>query len=483
MLTELVIENVKAFGPRQVVPLAPITLILGPNSAGKSTLIQSINLLRQSLSQSDFGSELRLRGNLVDLGSFEGFVHRHKVDQSVVIGLTVKDSLLPFGVLGLIFTFNQDSDRTIVLDNVEFQSECDWDFGVSKSVLRRTLEVPTSKLINFFKSLDGNYSDRDVTTRVGDSEIEAVVQGPTTELTTILENYLKTPEGLRAKIFLRSRFPFAITGIGDHPSILATIGDEEYDFEIDLNFSKTLQKILDHYQGIWLGALNTWRGAVRKTTYLGPFRQLPERISIGTSERLRYTGLNGENVVNYLAQRPHLIPKVNVWFANLNIPYSIKVLPVQIIGLHHSQEDMNGLILTDEKSGVQVSMQDVGYGISQILPIIVESITSQNSTLLIEQPELHLHPAIQSKLGDLFVEQCQTRQFIIETHSEHLVLRMKRLIRRGVLNAKDVALLSVNSNPDGTSSVTRIRLDSDGEFIDEWPRGFFDERLDEIFGD
>ena len=144
---------------------------------------------------------------------------------------------------------------------------------------------------------------------------------------------------------------------------------------------------------------------------------------------------------------------------------------------------MNGLILTDEKSGVQVSMQDVGYGISQILPIIVESISSQNSTLLIEQPELHLHPALQSKLGDLFAEQCPTKQFIIETHSEHLVLRLKRLIRRGDLDAKDVSLLSVDANPDGTSSVTRIRLDSDGEFIDEWPRGFFDERLDEIFGD
>ena len=466
MLTELVIENVKAYGPRQVVPLAPITLILGSNSAGKSTLIQSIALLKQSLGQSGLGSDLRLRGNLVDLGSFEGFVHQHKIDQSVVIGLAVKDS--PDGVFRLIFTFNQDSERSIIIDNLEGQSR-GRDFRAFKGELRRTLEVPTSDLTDFFKSLSDGYTNN----------ADFPIQPRRT-----LETYLNSPEGLRAKLFLRSRFPFAMTGLGENSNIVTIEENDEYSYAID-TFSHTSaeQLILNHYGFAWNASLRSWREALRKTRYIGPFRQLPERISLAADDRLRDTGLNGENVVNYLAQRPHLIPKVNVWFANLSIPYSIKVAPVQIIGRHHSQEDMKFLILTDEKSGVQVSMQDVGYGISQILPIIVESISSQGSTLLIEQPELHLHPALQARLGDLFAEQSRINQFIIETHSEHLVLRIKRLIRRGELDAKDVALLSVNSNPDGTSSVSQIRLDSDGEFIDEWPQGFFDERLDEIFGD
>lgn len=488
MLTELVIENVKAFGPRQVVPLAPITLILGPNSAGKSSLIQSIALLKQSLGHSDFGSDLRLKGNLVDLGSFEGFVHLHKTDQPVAIGLTVTDSLLPFGVLSLIFTFVQDDDRAIIIDNIEFKSQDDLKFRASKSESRRTIEVPTNELKNFFRSLDGNYSGRDLTVRIGSSGMEAQVEGPSSEVSATLETYLKSPAGLRARIFLKSRFPFFVTGLGEVPnnfnlSFLDPDGDEEEQPDFELKGPRAAREILNYYRGIWSGALQTWRGALRKARYIGPFRQLPERISMGADERLRDTGLNGENVVNFLAQKRHLIPKVNSWFTNLGIPYSLEVFPVQIIGLHLSQEDMHGLVLRDVRSGAQVSMQDVGYGISQILPIIVESIASQTSTLLIEQPELHLHPALQARLGELFAEQSSTNQFIIETHSEHLVLRMKRLIRRGVLNAKDVALLSVNSNPDGTSSVTRIRLDSDGEFIDEWPRGFFDERLDEIFGD
>jgi len=90
---------------------------------------------------------------------------------------------------------------------------------------------------------------------------------------------------------------------------------------------------------------------------------------------------------------------------------------------------------------------------------------------------------LQTRLADLFVEMLdRDRQVILETHSEHMILRLQRLVRRGRLSPDDVCVLHVSVDSDG-QNVVRLRLNSRGEFIDEWPGGFFDERLEEIFGD
>ena len=131
-----------------------------------------------------------------------------------------------------------------------------------------------------------------------------------------------------------------------------------------------------------------------------------------------------------------------------------------------------------------MSLHDVGFGVSQLLPIIVQSLTKEPQTILLEQPELHIHPRLQADLGNLFAEGALERQkqFIIETHSEHLVLRLQRLVREGKLFPEEISILYVSPGGEG-SVVTPLRLDEDGDFIDEWPDGFFPERLREIFPD
>jgi hypothetical protein len=144
-------------------------------------------------------------------------------------------------------------------------------------------------------------------------------------------------------------------------------------------------------------------------------------------------------------------------------------------------------------SGRRHLFQDVGSGIGYLLPVLcaVYEHSVYNSACFIQQPELHIHPALQAAMGDVFIESSQEGlQVLIETHSEHLLLRILKRIRQTHLqaaiapelkiNADDVCVLYFDPSPDGTTTVKRLRITEDGEFMDRWPRGFFGERDQEL---
>ncbi|MCM8611071.1 DUF3696 domain-containing protein [Accumulibacter sp.] len=149
--------------------------------------------------------------------------------------------------------------------------------------------------------------------------------------------------------------------------------------------------------------------------------------------------------------------------------------------------------LVDKQSCLELDPSDVGVGISQVLPIVVAAVAPGKSVVAIEQPELHIHPAMQVALGDLFIEGAKMREmsFLIETHSEHLMLRLLRRIREttegelppgGVkISPEDVSVVYVQSGANGVEMVPLL-IDETGEFATKWPRGFFDERAEELFG-
>lgn len=150
------------------------------------------------------------------------------------------------------------------------------------------------------------------------------------------------------------------------------------------------------------------------------------------------------------------------------------------------------LLLTDEKSGIDVYIPDVGVGITQVLPVVVAVLCEGAEMLAIEQPELHIHPALQVSLGDLFISEIagNDKIFIIETHSEHLMLRFLRRIRETTdnevpadapeLRPEQIAVYYAESGENGVS-LSQIRIDEDGDFTDRWPRGFFSERVRELY--
>ena len=151
------------------------------------------------------------------------------------------------------------------------------------------------------------------------------------------------------------------------------------------------------------------------------------------------------------------------------------------------------LVLIDKRTSTPVSHRDVGIGVSQVLPVLVSAYASNNKHVAIEQPEIYLHPALQAELGDVFLQSALgdcDNTFLIETHSEHLLLRIMRRMREtgtgelpdGVpaVHPDDVMVLFVE--PDGTQSIVRqMPLNERGELVKAWPGGFFEEGIREIF--
>ena len=142
----------------------------------------------------------------------------------------------------------------------------------------------------------------------------------------------------------------------------------------------------------------------------------------------------------------------------------------------------------DQHNDISVEPNEIGTGVSQLMPLVVAAVTQKSGLVACEQPELHLHPRVQVAIGDLLSQNTEHVNYLIETHSEHLILRLRRRIRQNTDNELPVGLKAFSHNEvvinylepskDGVQ-VRRIRMDEDGEFRQPWPNGFFHERLDE----
>jgi predicted ATPase len=123
----------------------------------------------------------------------------------------------------------------------------------------------------------------------------------------------------------------------------------------------------------------------------------------------------------------------------------------------------------------------MGEGVSQLLPIVAGVVaTPAGECLVVEQPEIHLHPAAQADLADLFIKNLDAsgeKQFVIESHSEHLLLRLRRRVAEGRISPSKIGVLIVDRSR-GNSHVRALELTDRGHFED-WPSGFFEEGYEE----
>lgn len=563
MLSEITIQNFKAFEGSHTAPLGPITLIFGNNSAGKSSIIQSLLLLKQSLNQGGRRQRLVARGDHVDLGSFESLVHGHNLELEVGIGVASK---LPLTVgrpqfvsgriqsrisdvsgVGIELLFGQQNLQTLdglgddqtgirlsyggevirpsrdpdpltgvggpnrrnqVLrfNSTEVSQLVRWADDISaqhpsweSDPGHSGLEENTTAAVDLQRGFPANFrvdeNARNVDSTVRNVWLESFqrrreLREEQAELTDIVssiqEILLRSPDGLPTPptdaVSTKSLDLEALRNQEEQ----ARLRISEIQREIDLTRKS------NGYAGLIEDVISTSSSAnqraVGRLQYLGPLRAAPERFNVLSGKRFPSLGDRGENLVDLLAESPTLLNQVNLWLARLEIPYEIQVRKVSDGALSAAIGAVHCLVLRDIRRGVDVSPADVGFGIGQILPVVVASFTAPN-VLCIEQPEIHLHPALQANLAELFTFAYQNgirgevqRQFILETHSEHMILRFQRLIRLGRLSPKDLCVLHVGFDDGGKSTIRQLRIDDQGQFIDHWPGGFFDERFDEIFG-
>ena len=218
--------------------------------------------------------------------------------------------------------------------------------------------------------------------------------------------------------------------------------------------------------------------ALKRLDTIGPLRTPAERHYTFSGTRPKQVGHRGERMADLLRRDETVLRRTNAWMKRFEIGYQLRLR-----ALSGRNSDVFEFRLVDQtrRPKVNVSFSDVGFGISQLLPILVQSIATEDRVITIEQPELHVHPRLQAEIGDLLVDCVEQNghQFLVETHSEHLILRLRRLVREGKIDAKHISVIYVGRGREG-STVQQIGLKPDGTFDQEWPGGFFPERLREL---
>jgi predicted ATPase len=172
---------------------------------------------------------------------------------------------------------------------------------------------------------------------------------------------------------------------------------------------------------------------------------------------------------------PAVQDQVTDWLADLGLLKSMTIEPIA-----PNREDYEVRIKQTAESA-EVLLPDVGFGVSQVLPVLVQCAYAEaGSILLFEEPEMHLHPSAQSALADVLMEAATQRslQIIVESHSEHLLRRIQRRIAEEKFFARDASLYFCEMD-NGASKATRLVLTEEG-FIKNWPSDFFGDEMGEV---
>lgn len=267
------------------------------------------------------------------------------------------------------------------------------------------------------------------------------------------------------------------TGTKDLPQVFEWKLENQHGiFEKDIN---------EKYKGFILQSKNPQlqiKEITLNVDYFGPFRVLPQRqYSLKISSKIEKSGISGEFeyqllIQDVLSTEKSLLEKVSHWYQKNFDGWGIKV--------NEDLAPFYQIELTRNSGSLNINIVDAGQGMSQALPLVIRAFmpTDQDTLIIIEQPELHLHPAAHGDLAELFVDSLMdgSKRYLIETHSQNFVLRLRRLVAEGKLNKNDFALYFVNFDEEaGYSKLELINVDESGE-VDFWPENIFNESLEEV---
>ena len=412
-----------------------MTVLTGPNSSGKSAILRAMMALRQTVESRDTATAFVPSGSYVDLGAYEEFAFGGDIKSSVSfdVGCRVHAGQVP--ILGGPITISEGANDLHLSIEIAYLSSSDRIYLVESVIESEREGVRIHRTTKRGKAIGRSYR-----TRVADSiEFEVDLVDTTTA------KFSATP-------------PF-------HVSDTKRLGNEAS--RNRLMGTQMCRDVEDRVFRELTGLI-----------YIGPLRERPKRMYISTGETPREVGIAGElgPAVLWSASGDRVLnlkDRASRWCSHMDLGAEIRL------------DTMYGgyfqVFVLDPNTSMPINLPDVGFGMGQILPILIQGlIAPPGATLLLEQPEIHLHPKVQADLADFLLEVSQRGVgVIVETHSEHLMTRLQRRIAEEALDPEDVALYYVTPSRDG-SSLQRVVIDEFGQ-IPSAPEGFFEEGFEETF--
>lgn len=443
MIHSLWLENFKSWQSTGAVRLAPLTGLFGTNSSGKTSLLQYLLMLKQTAESPDRNLVLDLGDakSRVELGTYRDVVHRHDLAGELAWDMAwqLKEPLV-------VKDPAKKSSDLLQGDMVGFGANIHWErnggSGSGRPAVRRMR----------YAFAGAHFGMDEVADSAGQYELST--SSKKVKFKRVPGRAWNLPPPLKCY-----GFPDQVRNYFQNAAFLS-------DFELE--FEKLMSQVF----------------------YLGPLREYPKREYPWGGAQPSDMGQRGEKVVEALLasrdqnvlysygkgkKRRTLVEVVATWLKELGLIDSFEVRPVA------PGSKLFQVWVRRQSGAEEVLLTDVGFGVSQILPVITLCYYAPaGSVLLLEQPEIHLHPKVQAGLADVFIDAIQRRniQIVVESHSEHLLRRLQRNIAEERFPAQDTALYFCAIEA-GVSRLVPLAVDLYGN-IENWPEGFFGDEMGEI---
>ena len=543
MIKSISFENYKAFKNGKI-EIKPITVLLGANSVGKSALLQLLLMLQQTNKAGiqSYKSALKLYGGAINLGDTKNIFRNYSINEPLKIGFQFKSNDIldefkenlisnlkgPFYELGRYFLsildkksslgkFYPETKNKSILDTFSIpKRKTKYSFEEFLDALTKEVDkVSNSKLekSNYvrsifrhsfrdysitLKNLTSSKKDEILSTlgfltaisekvKKEDFQIEFTIIHDTDRLLikTIkienesceiikLDNSSDKNKGsfiVSSSIFDFSKYPnnyFSdfLNSFNPSNTIFQSMKVIKRTKENDSSFfSQTLLKIFEMFQYEISKSFDE-----EQINYVSPLRAHPKRYYMLDKAKLNISldTLDGDALAEVLKENTPLKNKVNKWLTDFGLNVNVEAFKEVIHKLKIKQNELS------------LDITDVGFGISQVLPVIIQGfLSNDNSLTIIEQPEIHLHPKMQADLADLFIDiinEGDGKRLLIETHSEYFLKRLRRRIAENKINYRDVVIYLVESDEkNGGSKIEDLDLQSGGTF--KYPKDYYGGEL------
>lgn len=437
MLRRLRFQNFKSW-PEVDLELGQITGLFGTNSSGKTSLIQFLLMLKQTKDATDRTIPLDLNGPYVALGAYRDLIHGHDQSRPLSWALSIRFGSKP---LTLIDPAGKRSEAIVSSRRLTIESE----------VRARESDAVTTRLAYNVGGMRFSLAPKGTK----DGEFDLTADGGNFRFVRTQGRPWQLPRPVKSYAF-----PDQARTYFQNASLLSDI-ELAYEEEMDALY------------------------------YLGPLRRHPQRDYLWTRSRPQDVGISGEKAIDAIlaatiaGERRNRKPRsplrpfqemIAFWLSEMGLVENFRVEEIAK-GSNRWQA-----YVRIKKGGTEALLTDVGFGVSQVLPVVtLLHYVPEGSTVILEQPEIHLHPLAQAGLADVIINAATHRkvQVIVESHSEHLLLRLQRRVAEETLGADDVRLYFCDA-PRGVSRLERLELDLFGR-IGNWPENFMGDSFGETF--